>query len=123
MGPIEKAVWYIEWKRGVAIELDHVAQACGVSRFHLSRVFQGLTGRSVMAYARARRLSEAARELARGRNDILTLALDAGYASHEAFTRAFREQFATTPAAIRTAQTVRHIQLVEPFTMDASLLV
>ncbi len=122
MSVIEKAVWYIEWRRGEAIELQDVAAACGVSRFHLSRVFQGLTGQSVMAYVRKRRLSEAARALARGAEDILEVALDAGYGSHEAFTRAFREQFGLTPTAVRTARTIESLQLVEPFTMDASLL-
>jgi len=122
MSVVEKAVWYIEWKRGEAIELQDVAQACGVSRFHLCRVFQGLTGRSVIAYARGRRLSEAARVLARGTEDIVTIALDAGYGSHEAFTRAFRELFDLTPTAVRSARSVETLQLVEPFTMDTSLL-
>jgi AraC family transcriptional regulator len=36
-----------------------------------------------------------------GRPDILHVALDVGYGSHEAFTWAFREQFGVTPEAIR----------------------
>jgi AraC family transcriptional regulator len=46
-----------------------------------------------MQYVRARRLSEAARALAAGAPDILSVALEAGYGSHEAFTRAFRDRF------------------------------
>ncbi len=123
MSLVEKAVWYIESHRGDTIELADVAAACGVSRFHLARVFQGLTGRSVMGYTRSRRLSEAARALAFGEDNILTIALDASYGSHEAFTRAFREQFEVTPTDIRAARTVQNLQLVEPFVMDASLFV
>lgn len=122
MSVVEKAVWFIEWKRGESIELDDVAQACGVSRFHLCRVFRGLTGRSVITYVRGRRLSEAARALIRGADDIVTIALDAGYGSHEAFTRAFRELFGVTPTAVRSARSLETLQLVEPFTMDTSLL-
>lgn len=122
MSLVERAVWYIEWRRGQRIELQAVAEACGVSRFHLSRVFQGLTGHSVMAYVRKRRLSEAARALARGGDDILQVALDAGYGSHEAFTRAFRDQFDRTPMAVRAARSTETLDLVEPYTMDASLL-
>ena len=54
---------------------------------------------SVMRYVRARRLTKAARALARGAPDILTLALEADYGSHEAFTRAFRDHFGVTPEA------------------------
>lgn len=122
MSVIERAVWYIEWRRGQLIELQDVAQACGVSRFHLCRVFQGLTGRSVIAYVRGRRLSEAARALMLGTDDIVSIALDAGYSSHEAFTRAFRELFGVTPTALRSSRSLETLQLVEPFTMDTSLL-
>jgi len=44
---------------------------------------------SVMRYVRGRQLTEAARCLASGAPDILAIALEAGYGSHEAFTRAF----------------------------------
>jgi AraC family transcriptional regulator len=36
--------------------------------------------------------------------DILSLALDTGYGSHEAFSRAFRAQFGTTPETIRKTE-------------------
>ncbi|MEM7024158.1 MAG: AraC family transcriptional regulator [Pseudomonadota bacterium] len=123
MSLVNKAAWYIEWRRCEPFTLDDVAQRCGVSRFHLARVFQAVTGKSPMAYARGRRLSEAARALAGGADDVLTVALDAGYSSHEAFTRAFREQFELTPAAVRAAQSTEHLRLVEPLAMDDSLLV
>ncbi|MGE5157753.1 MAG: helix-turn-helix domain-containing protein [Gemmatimonas sp.] len=64
------------------------------------RAFAAATGFSVMRYVRARRLSEAARALARGAPDILSLALEADYGSHEAFTRAFRDHFGMTPEAV-----------------------
>lgn len=122
MSILEKVVWYVEWRRREAFTLEDVARNCGVSRFHLSRAFQSVSGRSVMAYARARRLSEAARQLAAGAEDILTVALDAGYGSHEAFTRAFRELFGITPEALRAARSLDNLQLVEPISMDTSLL-
>ena len=63
---------------------------------------------------RGRRLTEAARCLAQGAPDILHVALDAGYGSHEAFTRAFREQFGCTPEQVRSKRCVSHLALVEP---------
>ena len=74
-----------------------------------------------MRYVRGRRLTEAARFLAAGEPDILKVALEAGYGSHEAFTRAFREQFQVTPEDFRSAGSLSHIQLVEPIRMDRSM--
>ena len=74
------------------------------------RAFAAATGLSVMRYVRARRLSEAARALAGGAPDILTLALDADYGSHEAFTRAFRDHFGVTPEAVRSRNASRQPQ-------------
>ncbi|MFO1039168.1 MAG: AraC family transcriptional regulator [Geminicoccaceae bacterium] len=123
MTPVEKAVWYIESHFAEDIGLDDVALVSGVSRFHLSRAFGLATGRPVMRYLRGRRLSEAARRLADGAPDILSVALDAGYGSHEAFTRAFRDQFGATPDAVRTAGDLSSLSLVEPHRMDDSTFI
>jgi AraC family transcriptional regulator len=102
MSIVAKALWYIENRYGQpGLSLDEVAAACQVSRFHLTRAFGMATGLSLMRYLRARRMTEAAQALAAGAPDILAVALDAGYGSHEAFTRAFREQFGCTPEAVR----------------------
>jgi AraC family transcriptional regulator len=75
-----------------------------------------------MAYVRARRLSEAAKRLAAGAPDILALALDYGYGSHEAFTRAFREQFGQTPEAVRARATTEGLTLMAPLAVDTAPL-
>ena len=49
----------------------------GVSRFHLTCAFGLGAGMPLVKYLRGRRLTEAARALARGAPDILALALDA----------------------------------------------
>jgi AraC family transcriptional regulator len=66
---------------------------------------------------RARRLSEAARTLAAGAPDILAVALAAGYGSHEAFTRAFAQQFGATPEAVRARRSLAGLPLQEPLRM------
>src|SRR4051812_44837511 len=101
MNPVGKALWFIESHFAEELTLDDIAHCGCVSRFHLARAFEAATGVPVMRYVRGRRLSEAARRLADGAPDILTVAIDAGYGSHEAFTRAFREQFGLTPEALR----------------------
>jgi AraC family transcriptional regulator len=122
MNPAQKALWYIESHLADALTLDEIAGIAGVSRFHLVRAFGAATGWSVMRYVRARRLSEAARALARGAPDILKLALDADYGSHEAFSRAFRDHFAVTPETVRAAMCLDHLKLQEPILMDSTLI-
>src|SRR6185312_12001583 len=122
MTPVGKAIWFVESHFAEDISLDDIAAASGVSRYHLVRAFGFATGTSVMRYLRGRRLSEAARALASGAADILTVALEAGYGSHEAFTRAFREQFGLTPESVRAQRHVGNLDLVEAVTMNHSIL-
>jgi AraC family transcriptional regulator len=123
LNPVENALWFIENHFGKEISLENIASVAGVSRFHLSHIFGMATGRSVMNYVRGRRLTEAARNLANGAPDILQVALAAGYGSHEAFTRAFRDLFGLTPEEVRAAGTTANLALVEPIRMDRSLQV
>ncbi len=123
MDPVGKALWFIETNLSRELSLPEIASFAGVSRFHLLRAFGAATGFSVMGYVRRRRLSEAAKELAAGADDILAVALDHGYASHEAFTRAFRDQFGITPEAARSASNFANLKLVEAIAMDDNLIV
>jgi AraC family transcriptional regulator len=121
MNPAQKALWFIESHLAEPLTLDEISGVAGISRFHMVRSFAAATGFSVMRYVRARRLSEAARALAGGAPDILTLALDADYGSHEAFTRAFRDHFGITPGAVRSLACIDRIKLQEPIQMDSTL--
>lgn len=122
MNAVERALWFIETHFAEDISLDEIADAGCASRFHLSRAFGVATGRSIMRYVRGRRLSVAAHTLSGGARDILAVALDAGYGSHEAFTRAFREQFGLTPEQVRERRHLDNLELVEPLTMDESFI-
>ena len=58
MSVTAKAVWYIESHLDSELSLESIAEASGVSRFHLSRAFATSTGTSLAGYMRGRRLSE-----------------------------------------------------------------
>jgi AraC family transcriptional regulator len=116
--PLEKAIWFIESHFSQSVTLDDLARICGRSRFQMSRLFSLGMGKTVTAYVRGRRLSEAARALAEGAPDILDVALQAGYNSHEAFARAFRDQFGLTPGELRSRGRLDGIALVEPLRED-----
>jgi AraC family transcriptional regulator len=60
-----------------------------------------MVGESVLEHVRRLRLDRAARRLKYGSASILEAALEAGYDSHEAFTRAFRSVFGRAPSEWR----------------------
>jgi AraC family transcriptional regulator len=120
MDPVQRALWFVESHSREPITLERIAKTCNVSAYHLTRAFAASTGLSLVRYVRARRLSEAARQLAAGADDILAVALDAGYGSHEAFTRAFRDQFDLTPQQVRNQGNLNSISLVEAITMSST---
>jgi AraC family transcriptional regulator len=122
MNPAQKALWFIESHLGEALTLEEIAGVAGISRFHMVRAFAAATGLPVIRYVRARRLTEAARALAAGAPDILKLALDADYGSHEAFTRAFRDHFGVTPEAVRGSKRLDNLRLQEPIVMDSTII-
>jgi AraC family transcriptional regulator len=120
MDPVQKALWYVESHSRKPVALEDIASACKISPFHLTRAFAATMGLSLMRYVRARRLSEAARQLAQGADDILRVALDAGYGSHEAFTRAFRDQFTLTPEQVRAQGHFNNIPFVEAIAVNTT---
>ena len=114
-----KALFVIERNHNRDLSLEEIATACGVTKYHLAHAFGQTTKLSVMQYTRGRRLTEAARSLARGANNILDLALESGYSSHEAFSRAFRSQFGVTPEAVRDSGSLTGLAIVEPMTVPS----
>ena len=122
MNPVNKALWFAESHFGRELTLEEIANGACVSRFHLSRAFADSMGVSIMRYVRGRRLTEAARALANGAPDILAVALDSGYGSHEAFTRAFHEQFGLTPESVRVQGSLNNLRLVEAIKMAETVL-
>jgi AraC family transcriptional regulator len=115
---IRQAIWHIEAHLEGPFSLEETAAAAGLSKYHLSRSFSFAVGLPPSAYARARRLSVAAARLAGGEGDILGLALDLGYASHEAFTRAFRDRFGRTPEQVRAKGDTSDLNLLEAQTVN-----
>lgn len=118
-----RAIWHIEFRIDQALSLNILSDLCAVSPYHLSRTFRSATGLSPMVYLRARRLSIAAHRLAAGDEDILTVAIDAHYSSHEAFTRAFASCFGVLPSTVRRVRSTRNLNLQEPIEMDKSRFV
>jgi AraC family transcriptional regulator len=113
MSVTNKALFIIERNLRRDLTLDQIAKYCDVSRFHLAHAFGESTGLPVMEYLRGRRLTEAAYALGAGADDILSVALDSCYASHEAFSRAFKAHFGRTPEEVRKSESIEGLRLVD----------
>jgi AraC family transcriptional regulator len=90
-----------------SVDLAQLAQMAGLSPFHFHRVFRGMVGETPLELARRLRLERAAWSLQHSDHSVTRIAFDAGFETHEAFTRAFRAHFAHAPSAFRTRAHVR----------------
>lgn len=83
--------------------VEEVAAEAGFSPFHCQRLFRAMTGESIAGLVRRLRLQRAAHRLRHESVTVIEVALDAGYASEEAFSRAFRRGCGVSPNRYRTA--------------------
>jgi AraC family transcriptional regulator len=74
-----------------------LARRAHLSRFHFDRVVSAAAGESPGAFRRRLLLERAAYRLLSEHTGVLILAIDAGYGSHEAFTRAFTRAYGMSP--------------------------
>jgi AraC family transcriptional regulator len=84
-----------------ALDLDGLARGAALAPLHFHHVFRGMVGETPLELHRRLRLERAARQLASGDEPVTAVAFAAGYEAHEAFTRAFRLAYATSPSEFR----------------------
>jgi AraC family transcriptional regulator len=83
------------------LSLNMLAERVGFSAYHFHRIFRDAIGEPVKEYVRRLRLEKAAYRLKVSEETIMRLALDAGFKTHESFTRAFQRQFSIRPNEYR----------------------
>ncbi len=98
---LSAAFRFIEANIDRRLTLEETASEACLSRYHFHRLFTLLTGETPGGYIRKRRLTSAAEKLRQSGEKIIAIALDAGYESQAAFSRAFRKQYKATPAQYR----------------------
>ena len=86
-----------------ALTLRKVSQRLGYSEFYTTRKFREISGLQFRDYLRCRKLAFALKEVRDSEKGLLEIALDYGFSSHEAFTRAFKDAYGVTPSAYRKA--------------------
>ena len=80
-----------------SVTLQELAQAAGLSRFHLLRQFKLVFGEPPGAYHRKLRLERAAQAVRRGGEAITVAAQGHGFADASSFSHAYRRAFGAAP--------------------------
>jgi AraC family transcriptional regulator len=98
---IEDVKRYIRDHIHEPLDRGTLAAVAGFSIPHFHRVFTAHVGESAISYVRRLRMERAGRKLRMGAVDITEVALAAGYDSHAAFGKAFKQQFGLSPSEFR----------------------
>ncbi|MCE8006847.1 AraC family transcriptional regulator [Aestuariivita sp.] len=101
---IAKACALIERDLSAPHPIARLARDVGMAEHHFQRQFAAATGETVAGYVRARRLERAAIALRQSQARVLDIALDCGFSTHAAMTRAFKAHFGVAPAVFRRTQ-------------------
>ena len=82
------------------LTLQRLSRDMGYSAYHATRKFREIAGIPLRDYLR-RRLAFALKKVRDSDRTLLDIAVDYGFSSHEAFTRAFKTLYSVTPGVYR----------------------
>ncbi|MEP3277319.1 MAG: AraC family transcriptional regulator [Stappiaceae bacterium] len=100
---IMRVIDYIHTHPERSLKVDVLAEVACFSPHHFHRVYRGITGEPVSATVRRFRLHRASGDLVSGQTTVTDIARRAGYASLEAFSRAFTDKYGMPPSSFREA--------------------
>src|SRR5260370_28714205 len=102
---MHRVLEYIDRQLDQSLELETLAKVANFSSFHFHHLFTAWFGETLGDYVRRRRLETAALRLVpQPRLPVLQVSLSVGFGSTEAFARAFKTRFGSTPTAWRVSQ-------------------
>ncbi|MFH1914382.1 MAG: AraC family transcriptional regulator [Pseudomonadota bacterium] len=100
---MDRVLEHIQTHLDEPMPLCELAEIACFSPYHFHRIFSGMIGESVKSHIRRLRLERAAITLKHGETPVTDIALNAGFESHESFTRAFTAMFSLSPRRFRHA--------------------
>ena len=100
-GPVLRMAKWIDAHLEKEATLTDMAREIGYSPAYCSMQFHRMTGLTLREYAMQRRLYRAALAIRETEARLIDIALDCGYATHEALSVAFRRAYGVTPAEYR----------------------
>ena len=120
---INRVLVHIQRQLDQPLALDELAGVAAFSPYHFHRIFRGMVGESVKEHVRRLRLERAAGRLRDSGDTVTDIAFDAGYQTHESFTRAFRAMFGEAPSNFRENRRDLLARAATPPKRDAPLVV
>lgn len=112
---VNRVLAYLEERLEEELPLEALAEVAHFSPYHFHRIFRGMVGESVKEHVRRLRLERAAQRLRDTADPVTQIAFDAGYQTHESFTRAFRAAFGEAPSSFRESRReLRRTSRVQP---------
>ncbi len=97
----QESIDYMEMNLTEEMDIGEIAGRAALSPFYYQRIFGALCGMTVGEYIRARRMSQAAQELAGADVKVIDVALRYGYDSPDSFAKAFQRFHGITPSQAR----------------------
>ncbi|WP_218672707.1 AraC family transcriptional regulator [Oceanobacillus timonensis] len=101
---MNEALQYIEEHLDTEIDEKEIEKITGTSIYHFRRMFSFLSGMTLTAYIRNRKLSNAMFDLLREDVHVTDTAFKYGYSSVDGFSRAFREWAGFKPSEVKQQQ-------------------
>jgi len=96
-----RAVTHIQATLDEALDSSALGKRARLAPLHFHRIFRGLVGETPLEMHRRLRLERAAWALVQTEHPVTRLAFEAGYTTHESFTRAFASAFGAAPTEFR----------------------
>lgn len=99
---ISRVCDYISQNMDEDLSLEQLSNIAALSKFHFHRVFSAHTGLGLFKFIQLARLKRASFQLVyKTEAKVIDIALDAGFDSPEAFSRAFKRTFGQTPTEFK----------------------
>lgn len=116
---MNKAMRYIEENLMGEIDFDEMSRIACCSEYHFRRMFSFLAGMPLGEYIRRRKLSIGAVLLNEGDNKIIDIALQLGYSSPDAFSKAFQAMHGVAPSSVKKGNII--LKAFPPMTFQLTI--
>lgn len=95
---------WIDYDLSRIMTVASVSQRAGYSKWHFQKLFQEVTGFSIAAYIRMRRITHAEYLLSQTELSVLEIYIEMGFSSRVSFTRNFKKSYHVSPIEYRKKQ-------------------
>ena len=98
---VKNVISYIQLKYSEHVKIEHIANALGLNRSYLTRLFKEATGYSLQEYLLTYRMKMAIKLLSENKLSVSEIAEAVGYTDTFTFSKAFKRHFGQSPSACK----------------------